>query len=136
MQIWPQGQHGRVEKETRLEMTDREYVESVWPNVKECDGPFICTVYSCLDSCDLERVIQELGNGKTLDKTYAAAAAFTRERLEKIRQVKEEIAWLEMSILGARNLNVQYVPVSERILAREQSAPYELNRGIKPEALL
>ena len=79
---------------------------------------------------------------------WTAAAAFTRERLEEIRQVKEEIAWLKMitpseqtwksctwmtsdrafdyGVFGARG---------NRILAREQSALAELVRGIKPEAL-
>jgi hypothetical protein len=115
-------------------MTNREYVESVWPNVKECDGPFICTVYSCLDSCDLERGIQGLGNGATLDAAYTAAAAFTCAHMEKIRQVKEEIEWLDVqSVLSCKR---RLFDVQKRIYLRERELLDTLCIGIKPEALL
>ena len=117
-------------------ITARELVEGVWPNVKECDGPFVCTVYSCLDSTDLERSIQGLGNGNTLEVAWSSAAKYTIARLTEIRQVREEIGWVQDCIdMSGITEPEKGIPEQRRILAREQSALAELSKGIRPEVL-
>jgi hypothetical protein len=62
------------------------------------------------------------------DKAWAAAAEFTRERLEQIRQVEEEIDILRT---GVSLLRSSYLDVILRVLARERAALAELRRGMK-----
>jgi hypothetical protein len=56
---------------------------------------------------------------------WSAAAEFTRARLEQIRQVEEEIEWLDDC--AEFDKNATWV----RIEAREQAALTELKKGLK-----
>jgi hypothetical protein len=58
--------------------------------------------------------------------TWAAARAFTEQRLEEIREVRAEIAWL---IRQDHSVDAQ--PVPRRILARLQATLADLQRGMK-----
>lgn len=62
-------------------------------------------------------------------EAWSAAAAFTREREEQIRQVEEEIA-----LVGGigHMAPCECCGVRDRILAREQAALAELKKGMKP----
>jgi hypothetical protein len=77
-----------------------------------------------------------------------AAAEFTRNRLEQIRQVEEEILWIKRTIkLANQSLRMggfevsdsaktelfDCLAINERILAREQAALAELKRGMKEQ---
>jgi hypothetical protein len=62
---------------------------------------------------------------------WAAAAEFTRAKLEQIRQVVEEIAYL-LNIMGRAKETAPDHCV-HRVLAREQDALTELKRGMRHE---
>jgi len=65
-------------------------------------------------------------------EAWSAAAAFTRQRLEEIRQVEEEIENIRSSSEGLQENGEYYrMRVFDRILAREQAALAELKRGMK-----
>ncbi len=57
---------------------------------------------------------------------WLAAAAFTEDRLEQIRQVEEEIDFLFEGAIPHRNADIR-----SRILAREQAALADLKRGMR-----
>jgi len=59
---------------------------------------------------------------------WAEAAAFTRERLEKIRQVEEELLVLEFDCQVSIDSAEKAI---RRIQIREQAALAELKRGMK-----
>jgi predicted DNA-binding transcriptional regulator YafY len=67
----------------------------------------------------------------------AAAAEFTQDRIEKIRQVKEEI---QFAIMAKEKAELEdwhrgWMPVAERLIAARQAALAELCVGVKPEVL-
>ena len=117
-------------------MTDEEYVRSKWKDVENYKD---FGMYVSLRS-DSETV-------STWSSWYAAAE-FTRNRMEEIRQVEREIEVLESWITnrlswilpindslawegpGLAN-KARYVITYSRILAREQAALDELKRGMK-----
>jgi hypothetical protein len=71
------------------------------------------------------------GPHKTEAKAWRAAAEFTTQRQEQIRQVGEEIKIVRNELsLGRDRWNS---PEFIRILAREQAALAELQRGMKEE---
>lgn len=59
---------------------------------------------------------------------WSAARAFTEARLESIRLVKEEIAFIEARLITA---NIKEMPIRSRIVQRVQSALAELKVGMK-----
>jgi len=92
-------------------ITARELVEGVWMEPKYI-------FFGCEDS--------------------AAAAEFTHDRIEKIRQVKEEI---QFAIMAKEKAELEdwhrgWMPVAKRLIAARQAALADLCVGIKPEALL
>jgi hypothetical protein len=97
-------------------MTEQEkLVRETWETVYE---------YQTLSGQDL------VAHGPYTSYTWAAAAEYTRERLEQIRLVEEEILWLG----AAFNSEWSYwkeKPLRERILAARQAALAELKRGMK-----
>ncbi len=60
------------------------------------------------------------------DEAWAAAAEFTRERLEQIRQVEEEIEWL-----ASIEDDVTPNDIFNGIMMREQAARSALKKGMK-----
>jgi len=91
-------------------ITARELVEGVWMEPKYI-------FFGCEDS--------------------AAAAEFTHDRIEKIRQVKEEI---QFAIMAKEKAELEdwhrgWMPVAERLIAARQAALAELCVGVKPEVL-
>jgi hypothetical protein len=71
------------------------------------------------------------------DKAWSAAAEFTRERLEQIRQVEEEISVITHEYKKATVCGVSMgaatgkVLIWQRVLAREHAALADLRRGMK-----
>jgi hypothetical protein len=100
-------------------MTDEEFVRANWENVHRCDGSYI--------------LISKGGHRNFADfPGWQAAAQFTRDRLEAIRQIEEEIEWLR-GMCAWREHGI-YGPRYDRILAREQAALADLKRGMKASA--
>ena len=67
----------------------------------------------------------------TRDQIAASAAEFTRNRLEEIRQVEEEICVIGDQIDGADRGGHPWGLVFRRIWEREKAALADLKRGIK-----
>jgi hypothetical protein len=142
-------------------ITARKLVEGVWVDAK-CfkedrhhpakDGTWVDYVIRCYDNrIDLVCMASKA-------EAWFAAAKFTRDRIEEIRQLKEEIAQMqdhvdmknqdierEMEILLDSECNefdmeaivtfVRDLCAYCRILTARQSALTDLCQGIKPEAL-
>ena len=117
----------------------RELVEGVWVDVK-CfkedryhpakDGTWVDYVIRCYDNrIDLACMASKAA-------AWAAAAEFTISRIEKIQQVKEEIALLRgLVILLNEEPGDLSTPAWLRVITREQSALADLCRGVRPEVL-
>ena len=110
---------------------DEKEVRDSGELVHRCDGSY-------RDYPEGTILIQQGVPGKWLDfPSCAAAAAFTRERKEQIRQVAEEICWLNAEQFKQRpHANSPMPPqpteaVLKRILAREQAALAELKKGMR-----
>lgn len=73
-----------------------------------------------------ERVEITVGDDYELFNGWSIAAEFTRDRLEQIRQVKEEIKWLNQ-LPTCHNKE----PERTHILVREHAALAELKRGMQ-----
>jgi len=102
-------------------MTDEEYVRSKWRNcATKRDEHNRWLMFT-------NNAMYRAVFADSLEKLWAAAAEFTRERLEQIRQLEEEIAWLSDGI----DVTGDDEPIGERILAREQAALADLKRGMK-----
>jgi hypothetical protein len=65
---------------------------------------------------------------KSPEANWAAAAEFTRDKLEQIRQVEEEILWIRWS--RATVAQEDDFDIKERIMRRLQDALTELKRGM------
>lgn len=126
---------------SKAQMSDEEFVRQNWidmehGSVKGQSGFYIWA------GPTLSRIAEKA----TASKAWAAAAEFTRERLEQIRQIEEEIEYLNTQIAVSdyrlkQNLNDPYAAawwskragVEKSILAREQDALTELKRGMRHE---
>jgi hypothetical protein len=111
-------------------MSDEEFVRSVWRKVhvtkQRNHRPY--WVHS---------TTTYLGNGPfgTESEMWSAAAAFTRERLESVRQVEEEIEWIQDCIDMSGIVHPERgIPEQRRILARLESIRADLKRGMKETA--
>ena len=118
---------------------DEEFVRSVWKTVTESE-------YDPHEGYTIPQTRVDFGHHhyteiKAAD-AWSAAAEFTRERLEQIRKVEEEIAYLTPQRDSMRKRNsceaieaqpawFQAWDILDRILAREQAALAELKRGMK-----
>ena len=129
-------------------MTDEEKVRAAW----ECVGIQWANIgrkrYGMAHSNGLGIPLQVF---LTEDEIWSAAAAFTDDRLEQIRQIERNIQWLNESFPDLSHLdwacNVEecdhyscnlWVPefvigqcARNRILASQQAALAELRRGMK-----
>jgi hypothetical protein len=83
------------------------------------------------------RFIFNSGQFGNMEDFWKGAAEFTRERLEQIRQVEEEIALVTHEYKRATVCGVSMggatgkALVWQRVIAREQAALAELRRGMK-----
>lgn len=123
------------------QQSDEQYVRSKWHAV------------DIVESCDQWQVgagelgiQQRFGWEQTKSAAWSAAAAFTRNREEQIRQLCEEIVLVEIAMESASE-ELNFKPLAwhigqpmrvhrrarwGRILAREQAALAELKKGMKP----
>ena len=111
-------------------MTNEEYVRSKWRGVQQyvCGGTNGNSYYVGSDGFIASFC------GETENESWTAAAEFTRQREEKIRQVEEEIGVCEGCLrMWQPPFGNDYGGVGpmKRILAREQAALAELKRGMK-----
>jgi len=123
-------------------MDDKQAVKAKWILTHHCDGSYR----------DYPRgtvLIQDEDRHWLNFDSWAAAAEFTRNRLEEIRQVEEEISLVDRQIVGGVSIVISSIPEDEeedaqarreeticnsrwcRILAREQAALAELKRGMR-----
>src|ERR1017187_8231235 len=77
------------------DMTNREYLESVWEDVTFWPRETINRCYTISLGRERYGISRE-----TIHEAEAAAAEFTRDRLEKIRQQKRDIENLEDNSMG------------------------------------
>ena len=108
-------------------MTDEEFVRENWI---ESVMPFHLRTYEASRTYEV-RVGGKVFSPKPKNPTsaWAAAANFTREQLEQIQQIEEEIAWLtehEAFYSGPE--------IRDRIVAREESVLIKLRQGMKQNA--
>ena len=101
--------------------TAEQKVRAVWELVHRCDGSY--------RGYPRDVVLVQDRNGHWLDfPSWDAALAFTEERLEEIRQLREEIAYFNYD--GAMDI----CAVPKRIITRLKSILAEKTAGMKPEA--
>ena len=100
------------------------FVREHWDSVHHCDGSY--------RAYPRGTVLIQMVHGEWLDfASWAAAAEFTEQRLEEIRQVEEEIklgAWIVVNCL----LPIGSLPVMNRKAARENTALTDLKKGMFP----
>lgn len=105
-------------------MSDEEFVRENWNLVHRCDGSYLCKPKG--------RILVQDGHGLWLEfKAWSAAAAFTRDRLEEIRQLEEEIALVSKDCDGCNQC-----PAWNRILTRLNRDLAALKTGMKPTTAL
>ena len=116
---------------------DEKFVREHWDLVHRCDGSY--RGYPC------NTVLVQDMNGHWFDfDSWSAAAEFTRNRLEEIRQVDEEIRLLKgynksnkscsensFSELRSREQHTTSFITVGRTIVRLQAALAELKRGMK-----
>ena len=95
---------------------NEEMVRAAWELTHRCDGSY--------RGYPRGVVLLQDKHGHWLDFTsWAAAAEFTRERQEEIRQLREEIFY--------SNCGPNAIPVCKRILARLEAELAKLRQGMK-----
>ena len=97
-----------------MSQSDEEFVRGVWKPVYR---------YQSLSGVSMIQF------GSHSLQTWEEAAAYTRERLEQIRQVEEEVELIEGGLKEI--LPTSTLDALERILVREQAALADLKRGMK-----
>ena len=108
--------------------TVEQKVRTVWDLVDFNDGPYAAVVYRH-DPMTIE-TIHGLGSGVNEDSAWSAALAFTEQRLEEVRQLREEITMLCGKIL----LEDHDIAIAKRIIDRERAILAEKVTGMRPEA--
>jgi hypothetical protein len=112
--------------ETQEKLTDEEFVRQHWEapfSLRDWDGWAIVLA-------EADGVSGRIGIFRQLSKDAALlkARAFTEARLEEIRQIDEELDFIESRLITA---NVKEMPIRGRILARERDALAALKRGMR-----
>ncbi len=125
-------------------MTDKEYVCEHWKIVEE-------SIYDPHEGYTIPQTRIDFGSHhyteRKANSAWSAAAEFTRERLEQIRQVEREIEVLEPFAEGRMPNKLEQLPpwanpvlhlellrrgfAIRRILAREQATLAELRKGMR-----
>jgi hypothetical protein len=128
------------------EMTDQEYVRANWIRAELCPCPYNNRFNTSLGGRGF--TLSNPSEEDTPEEAWSAAAEFTRERLEQIRQLEAEIdaadvmrksstAAVKGAVLrGEHDLpflleDVRSTCAWQRILARLEAALDDLNRGMK-----
>ena len=110
---------------------DEQFVREKWEEVRE-------QVQACVHEAPVNQhgfvfvrcgEDEEMIGSGTYRERWAAAAEFTRNRLEQIRQVEEEIEEIRGPL--CRDQACVRCVIHTRILAREQAALADLRRGMK-----
>jgi hypothetical protein len=112
-------------------MTDEEFVRAHWAGENALE--VLETKDPMPEFCSWSVRIRVFGPTfyrDTLMNAWAAAAAFTRERLEQVRQIEDEIVVLGYLLRDSRGYPSRIV-VSHRIQARLQAALADAKRGMK-----
>jgi len=111
-------------------MSDEEYVLAKWDRVEECprtDGTHLTWRIS-LGGWGFTKASIPDNWARSKAEAWSAAAEFTRDRLEQIRQVREEIAMLAGKLL----LEDKDMAAMRRVLDRENAELAKLTAGMKP----
>ncbi len=116
-------------------MTDEEFVRKNW-NGARYDGHRVLSDHSIKGATWIlsgnSNCKFEYSNHLDESVAWARAAEFTRDRLEHIRQVKEEIDHLSKDIANCQEHDwIADEAIYERILASEQAVLSELKKGMK-----
>lgn len=136
--------------------SDEEKVRAVWANVRIHEQGCVKEAPNQWHGFVMVDIGNGIGHGRevmiasgTRAKRWAAAAAFTDERLEEIRQLREEIAWIKQaSYAGDDSFSqswgydarenctrtIRHCRAS-RTLDRLEAILAEKTAGIRPEAL-
>jgi hypothetical protein len=110
-------------------MTDEEYVRTHW----RAQAGQIGAGYWKVVGITSDRAIH-LGDGSGNAEAWSAAAEYTRNRLEEIRQVDGEIILLRgMIALLASEQGDLTAPIYARTIARLEAILADLKRGMKEE---
>jgi hypothetical protein len=107
------------------DMTDEQFVREQWESVNWGASNLSRTQYVVIVYDDKDGIAFA---SKTQAEAWSAAAEFTRERLEQIRQVEEEITCLDVDV---RRSEPFIRPIYERILASRKAALTELKKGMR-----
>lgn len=110
---------------------NEDYVRSVWRNVREYADRTSCAVV-ILTGSDAEDVHSSDFERTTKESAWSAAAQFTRDRLEQVRQVREEIE----VVRRRKHEDGKYPAIAavwSRILARLEAELTRLTAGMRPE---
>jgi hypothetical protein len=112
-------------KPTKEQMTDEEYVRSKWEAVEVEQDCYADWYYS------LGGIYDSTQHFSTEEETWSAAAEFTRQREEEIRQVEAEVAMARKLFMESAvfDTNSSETAIFDRIFAREQQALADLKRG-------
>ena len=117
----------------KAKMSDEEFTVQHWVRAEACphrDGKRCCISLGgrTFTRTTIPDIIR--GYSDSEPEAWAAAAEFTRGRMEQIRQIEEEIALLHY-------IKPTYYPsdgrAMDRVIAREQDALTELKRGMRHE---
>ena len=118
------GENESEDEVVRTPVENMVFVREHWDLVHHCDGSY--------RAYPRGTVLIQMVHGEWLDfASWAAAAEFTEQRLEEIRQVEEEIklgAWIVVNCL----LPIGSLPVMNRKAARENTALTDLKKGMFP----
>jgi hypothetical protein len=131
--------------EKQVELTDEEFVREHWESVRASfylDSPY---TFILVGRSDLDTVQKFHSTHHGFETAWAAAAEFTRERLEEIRQIEREIEILELALpLRLDSIEDHLLAAVEatprlgrdfttlfRILKREQDALAALQNGMR-----
>ncbi len=108
------------------DIKNHEFVNAHWELVHCCDGSYRSYPRGTI-------LVQDVNSHWFNFDSWSAAAEFTRERLEQLRQVEEEL-----QLIGILKCDIEsgswdegYLKVVERVLAREESALAELKKGMR-----
>lgn len=130
-------------------MSDEEFVRQHWVRAEDCPHDVNGSpkgVSISLGGQGFTRACVPDPYARSFSEAWTAAAEFTRDRLEQIRQIEEEIEYLNTQIAVSdyrlkQNLNDPYdaawwskrAGAEKRILSHEQDALTELKRGMRRE---
>jgi hypothetical protein len=104
-------------------MTDEQFVREQWESVNWGASNLSRTQYGVIVYDDKDGIAFA---SKTQAEAWSAAAAFTRERLEQIRQVEEEIETLQ-----SLQVPLHKIAPLLRCGNRAEKALADLKRGMK-----